>query len=82
MEQETKKWIIKYSHADGRSGTVEATTEIKKSEAFKYGNRKYGALIIDGYPRVYDLRYNRAKDLHRVMLEEYFGDGLVEAKEV
>lgn len=79
---ETKNWEIEYSHDDGRAGTVRARTEISKSEEYTYGNKKYGALRINGEPVIYDLRYNRAKDLHLVMLQEYFGNGLVRAIEV
>ena len=79
---EQKKWKVAYEHSDGRSGTVEATTEVGETAAFKYGNGKYGALIIGDYEQGYDLRYTHAKDLHRVMLEQYFGDGLVTATEI
>lgn len=79
---ETKKWSIEYSHADGRRGTIKATTEISKSGCFDYGNGKSGALIIDGYPNVYDLRYNTAEDLHMEMIKDYFGKGLVKATEL
>lgn len=82
MERETKKWIVEYSHSDGRNGTVEVTTEVGKSGAFKYGNGKCGAMIVDGFTQGYDLRYCTKKDLHRVMLDEYFGAGLVKAEEV
>ena len=82
MVYETKRWRVKYSHSDGRSGTVEAVTEISKSGSFTYGNGKGGALIINDYPNVYDLRYNREHDLHMVMLKDYFGKGLVEATEL
>ena len=80
--EETKKWKVEYSHSDGRSGTIEVTTEISKAGAFEYGNGKCGALIIDGYPTVYDLRYNSAKDLHMAMIKDYFGKGLVMATEI
>ena len=79
---ETKRWKIEYSHSDGRSGTIEATTEISKSGAFDYGNGKSGALIISGYSNMYDLRYNTAKDLHMEMIKAYFGKGLVKATEI
>lgn len=79
---EEKNWKVQYAHADGRSGEVEAKTEISESGAFDYGNRKSGALIINGYPNGYDLRYCREDDLHMVMLKEYFGKGLVKATEV
>ena len=79
---ETKKWIVDYDHKDGRAGRVEATTEIMKSGGFQYGNGKSGALTIKGYqPVVYDLRYNHG-DLHRLMLADYFGKGLVRATEI
>ncbi len=80
MVTEIKRWSIKYDHHDGRKGTVEAVTEIKKSAGFNYGNGKCGALTVDGCPFVgYDLRYCSG-NLHVVMLKEYFGEGLVEAK--
>ena len=82
MANEIKNWTVYYSHRDGRQGTVKATTEISKSAAFSYGNGKSGALIINGYPNVYDLRYCTDDDLHMVMLREYFGRGLVKAVEV
>jgi hypothetical protein len=78
---EVKKWTVAYAHNDGRHGTVEATTEIQKSGGFQYGNGKAGGLTVDGQTRGYDLRY-ASGDLHRVMLDEYFGDGLVEATEI
>lgn len=77
-----KKWKIEYSHADGRSGCVEVTTEIGKSGAFQYGNGKSGALTVDGYTQTYDLRYCGCEDLHMVMIEDYFGNGLVKATEI
>ena len=80
--KETRKWNVTYSHADGRSGTIEVTTEVCKAGGFQYGNGKGGALIIDGYPNGYDLRYNREKDLHVVMIKDYFGKGLVKATEI
>ena len=40
-----------------------------------------GGLTINGYTTGYDLRY-ASGDLHRVMLEEYFGKGLVKATEI
>lgn len=81
MNNEVKKWKIAYSHEDGRNGTVEATTEIQQSGGFQYGNGKSGGLTIDGYTTIYDLRYEHG-DLHRLMLNDYFGKGLVEATEV
>ena len=82
MATEMKKWVIEYAHDDGRSGTIEATTEIRKSGAFDYGNGMGGALTINGYDNVYDLRYCKEKDLHMVMIKDYFGKGLVKATEV
>lgn len=82
MTKETKRWKVAYSHKDGRSGTVEVETEVGKSGAFQYGNGKCGALIVGDFVQGYDLRYSSAKDLHRVMLDEYFGEGLVEAVEI
>lgn len=82
MAEEIKRWKVRYSHKDGRSGEVEAVTEVGASGAFKYGNGKAGVLRIDGYANGYDLRYCREKDLHRAMLNEYFGDGIVSAEEV
>jgi len=82
MEKDIKKWKVKYDHKDGRSGEVDAITEILKSEAFDYGNRKAGKLVVNGVMQGYDLRYNKERDLHMVMLKDYFGNGLVEAKEI
>ena len=79
MAMEIKNWKVEYKHNDGREGELSVTTEISKSGAFDYGNGKSGALIIDGYPNVYDLRYNTAKDLHMQMIKDYFGKGLVSA---
>ena len=82
MTPEKKSWIVKYSHKDGRKGTVQATTEISKSGCFSYGNGKSGMLTVGDFEQPYDLRYNTAKDLHMAMLEDYFGNGLVEANEI
>lgn len=82
MNKEIKKWTVYYSHEDGRSGTVEVTTEVGKSGAFQYGNGKYGAITVGDFEQGYDLRYCTRKDLHRVMLEEYFGKGLMTATEI
>lgn len=82
MRMEKKNWIVKYSHKDGRNGTVEATTEIEKSAAFAYGNGKSGMLTVGNFMQAYDLRYNREKNLHMVMLKNYFGSGFVEATEI
>ena len=77
---EYKKWMVSYNHRDGRKGTVRVTTEVTDSKAFDYGNGKCGAIMFeDGYNEVYDLRYSAAKDLHLIMLEIFFGDGLVQA---
>lgn len=82
MTPEKKEWIIKYDHKDGRKGTIKATTEISQSGCFSYGNGKSGMLTVWDFCQAYDLRYNRESDLHMVMLESYFGKGLVEAKEI
>ena len=79
---ETKKWRVDYDHKDGRHGTVEVSTEVGETGAFKYGNGKYGAIICDGFEQGYDLRYSNSKDLHRVILNEFFGEGLVKATEI
>ena len=80
---ETKRWSVEYSHDDGRSGTVEAVTEIERVKEPYYGNGKYGALTVNGeYKYGYDLRYNRERDLHMVMINAYFGKGLVKATEI
>lgn len=81
MEKDIKKWKVKYDHKDGRSGEVDVITKILKSGAFDYGNGKAGELIINDVMQGYDLRYNNEKDLHMVMIKDYFGDGLVEAEE-
>ena len=80
--KEIKNWSIEYNHNDGRNGTVEAVTEVGESGAFAYGNRKYGTLTVGEFTQGYDLRYSTEKDLHMVMLKEYFGDGLVKATEI
>lgn len=82
MSKEIKKWNVEYDHRDGRKGTVKATTEVGESKAFQYGNGKYGALTIEGHKEGYDLRYCHGKDLHMVMIESYFGNGLVKATEI
>lgn len=79
MTKEVKKWDVEYSHDDGRSGTVEVETEVRKSDCFSYGNGKSGGLTINGHTVYYDLRYNTG-DLHKIMLIDYFGKGLVKAK--
>lgn len=76
-----KKWLVTYDHKDGRAGTVEVMTEVSDSGAFAYGNRKAGALWVERQMFGYDLRYCKG-DLHRVMLDEFFGAGLVKAEEV
>jgi len=80
MNNDVKRWKIVYAHEDGRSGTVEAVTEIQKGGGFQYGNGLAGGLTIDGYTTGYDLRYEHG-DLHKVMLDSYFGKGLVRATE-
>ena len=82
MEKDIKKWKVKYDYKDGRSGEVDTVTEILKSGAFDYGNGKTGQLIVNSIIQDYDLRYNKERDLHMVMLKDYFGNGLVEAKEI
>lgn len=79
---EHKEWIVEYSHEDGRSGSVKVITEICKSGGFQYGNGKSGMLAVGGTMQIYDLRYNRARNLHMVMLKDYFGKGLVKATAV
>ena len=81
MENGAKKWCVSYAHADGRSGQVEVVTEVMDSPAFHYGNGKMGVLKIDLLIEPYDLRY-ASGDLHKLMLEEYFGKGLVKAVEL
>ena len=82
MYMDKKKWKVDYKHSDGREGTVRVTTELQKSGAFGYGNGMGGQLTVDTYERSYDLRYCKEKDLHMVMLKEYFGAGFVSADEV
>lgn len=79
---ERKNWVVNYSHKDGRHGTVNVMTEIDESKAFNYGNNKCGLLTVGEFSQGYDLRYNHEKDLHMVMMRDYFGDGLVSAIEV
>lgn len=81
MNNEIKNWNVQYSHSDGRSGSVKVITEIYQSGAFEYGNKKAGVLTVDGRTITYDLRYIHEKNLHTVMLKEYFGEGLVKATE-
>lgn len=81
MTSEIRNWTIEYDHRDGRSGAVEVKTEIEEAAAFHYGNRKMGVLTVEGQPHIYDLRYSEAEDLHREMLEAFFGDGLTNAIE-
>ena len=81
MIAETKNWIINYREIDGSVGTLNATTEISASGFFAYGNGKAGALIINEYPTVDDLRYNTSKDLHMAMIKDYFGSNLIKATE-
>lgn len=78
---ETKKWRVEYDHKDGRSGVVEVTTEVFDSSAFQYGNGKAGRMMSEGQKQVYDLRYNHG-DLHKVMLNDWFGEGLIKATEI
>ena len=79
---EKKKWLVAYSHKDGRHGTVEVTTEIGESGAFDYGNKKWGSLTVGDFEQPYDLRYIRGEDLHMAMLKNFFGDGIVKATEI
>ena len=88
MNNEVKFWNVEYDHKDGRSGVVEVKTEIQDSGAFKYGNGKAGAIYVgdasikENYEsNFYDLRYNHG-DLHRLMIEDWFGKGLVNVEEV
>lgn len=82
MENGTKKWQVTYDHKDGRSGVVNAETTVMDSGAFQYGNGKAGELTInDAYTEYYDLRYTHG-DLHRAMIEGYFGKGFVKAVEI
>lgn len=69
---DVKKWHVKYSHKDGRSGEIQATTEISE---------KSGLLTVGDFSQGYDLRYERG-DLHKIMLNDYFGAGLVTATEM
>lgn len=82
MTKETKRWKVEFDYKDGRKGTVEFITEVGESDGFRYGNGKYGALIDGNFEQANDLRYVPANDLHRVILNEYFGDGLVKAEEL
>ena len=81
MENEVKNWMVEYDHKDGRSGVIHVTTEIKDSGAFQYGNQKAGAITIGGESRYYDLRYEHG-DLHKLMIEDWFGKGLVKIEEM
>lgn len=83
-KEELKRWSVEYAHEDGRAGVLECTTELAKSDRLDYGNGFHGCLKVvgDGYPNVYDLRYNKEDDLHMVMLRDYFGKGLLRATEI
>lgn len=81
MKEEIRTWMVEYDHKDGRSGKVTARTEVTKGGGFQYGNGKAGCLKVGDYTRVYDLRYNKG-DLHRVMIDDYFGSGLVAVTEM
>ena len=83
MKTEVKRWMVEYDHKDGRNGKAEATTEIYKSGDFSYGNGMAGRINVndDAWARNYDLRYEKG-DLHRLMLADYFGNGLVNAIEI
>lgn len=72
----TKKWVVEYDHKDGRKGKANAITTLCKVDD-TYGNQTYGHFETEHYATNYDLRYCRESDLHRVMLESYFGDGIV-----
>lgn len=80
--KDTKMWMVKYNHNDGRNGKVKVTTEIHKSADFEYGNHKTGSVTVEGYTRYYDLRYCTAQDLHTAMVEDYFGGGLQGVTEI
>ena len=79
---EKKRWLVAYSHKDGRKGTIEVTTEISQSDCFRYGNGKSGLLTVGDFMQGYDLRYNRENNLHMVMLRDYFGNGIVKVTEI
>ena len=81
MENGTKKWQVTFDHKDGRNGQVEVTTIVTDSPAFQYGNGKAGVLKEGSSRQPYDLRY-ASGNLHRVMIEDYFGAGLIEAVEI
>lgn len=81
INEERKRWLVEYDHADGRKGTVEVVTEVAEYGGFQYGNGKAGRLTTEnGTHYGYDLRYSHG-DLHKVMLDAYFGEGLVSATE-
>ena len=76
------RWMVTYDHKDGRKGTIEAQTEVFGNGASKYGNGKGGSITIEGNdPVIYDLRYSHG-DLHKLMLETFFGEGLVGVEKV
>lgn len=76
---EIKRWKVSYDHKDGRAGTIDVETEVRDSGAFQYGNCKAGGIRVGESNRFYDLRYEHG-DLHMLMISDYFGRGLVEAK--
>ena len=81
MKEEMKKWIVEYDHKDGRSGKIKVITAISQGSEFQYGNGKGGCIKIGDHIWVYDLRYNKG-DLHKVMLNDYFGKGIVSVIEI
>lgn len=76
-----KTWVVEYDHKDVRHGQVKVETEVTDSRANRYGNGKCGCLTVGGETTVYDLRYTKGEDLHKVMIEQFFGSGLVKATE-
>lgn len=80
-----KAWNVEYDHKDGRNGVVSVVTEVERVDGSRYGNQKYGRLSVGlrpDYTQTYDLRYNTEKNLHMVMIRDYFGRGFVKAEEV
>lgn len=74
--KEVKRWVVTFDHMDGRKGTVEVVTEMYDSKAFQYGNMKSGKIIVGDGERYYDFRYIKGNP-HMIMIEDFFGKGLV-----
>lgn len=89
-----KKWRIvlenkhPFSDDDWKTDVMDVYTEVFEPDETErhYGNGKTGCVLnktMTNRIATYDLRYLREiKDHHRFMLENYWGENLVEAKEL